>query len=152
MRVVIGADHAGYKLKERVKDLLAERHVPFEDIGTNSEQSVDYPDYAVEVAKRVASGAFTEGILVCGTGIGMAIAANKIAGIRAARAGSRPRVRPPESRTQQRERARDRRPRDAAGPRARDRQDVPRHPLRRRPTPAATRQDRCGRIGVCDGL
>ncbi len=84
MRVALGADHAGYKLKERVKQLLTERHVPFEDFGTSSEDSVDYPDFAVDVARRVASGEFSQGILVCGTGIGMAIAANKVPGIRAA--------------------------------------------------------------------
>ena len=84
MRVALGADHAGFQLKEEVKRYLAAHQVPFEDFGTDSTTSVDYPDYAARVAKAVASREFDRGILVCGTGIGMAIAANKFAGIRAA--------------------------------------------------------------------
>lgn len=84
MRIVVGSDHAGYHLKEEVKRLLDGLNLPFEDFGTCSEAPVDYPDIAARVARAVASGAFDRGILVCGTGIGMAMAANKVAGIRAA--------------------------------------------------------------------
>jgi len=84
MRVALGADHAGFQLKEAVKRFLTSRRVPCEDFGTTSDASVDYPDYAIRVAKAVAAGGCDRGILVCGSGIGMAIAANKIAGIRAA--------------------------------------------------------------------
>ncbi|MDQ3070718.1 MAG: ribose 5-phosphate isomerase B [Acidobacteriota bacterium] len=84
MRIAIGADHAGVALKARVKDLLASRGIEFEDVGTTSTDSVDYPDFAEAVARRVGSGEFDRGILTCGSGIGMAIAANKVAGVRAA--------------------------------------------------------------------
>ena len=84
MRIAIGADHAGVALKETVKQLLTERGVAFDDLGTLSTDSVDYPDFAVAVARKVASGEYDRGILTCGSGIGMAIAANKIPGIRAA--------------------------------------------------------------------
>jgi ribose 5-phosphate isomerase B len=86
MRLALGADHAGYALKEQVKHLLDDMKIPYEDFGTFSTESVDYPDVAGQVARGVASGTFSCGILVCGTGIGMAIAANKVAGIRAAAA------------------------------------------------------------------
>lgn len=84
MRIALGADHAGVALKENIKQLLDERGIAYEDFGTHSTESVDYPDYASKVAHEVASGAFDRGILVCGSGIGMAMAANKVAGIRAA--------------------------------------------------------------------
>jgi ribose 5-phosphate isomerase B len=84
MRIALGADHAGVGLKDQVKRQLDERGLPYTDFGTTSTESVDYPDYAARVAHEVASGAYDRGILVCGTGIGMAIAANKVAGIRAA--------------------------------------------------------------------
>jgi ribose 5-phosphate isomerase B len=84
MRVALGADHAGIGLKSEVKRLLEERGIPYTDFGTNSAASVDYPDYAVKVAQEVASGAFDRGILLCGSGIGMAMAANKVPGVRAA--------------------------------------------------------------------
>ena len=84
MRIAIGADHAGVGLKEDVKRLLDRRRIAYRDFGTQSEHSVDYPDFAAAVSRAVASGAYERGILICGTGIGMAIAANKIAGIRAA--------------------------------------------------------------------
>ena len=84
MRVALGADHAGYRLKEQVKRLLDDLRVPYEDFGTSSDQSVDYPDFAAEVARAVSAGRVDRGILICGSGIGMAIAANKIPGIRAA--------------------------------------------------------------------
>ena len=85
MRVAIGADHAGYAMKEELKDVLREEGIEFLDVGTmNGDESVDYPDFAEAVARKVASGEFDRGVIVCGTGIGVAIAANKVRGIRAA--------------------------------------------------------------------
>jgi len=84
MRIAIGADHAGVVLKNEIKRFLDERGVPYTDFGTDNHDSVDYPDYAATVAQEVASGRFDRGILFCGSGIGMAIAANKVPGIRAA--------------------------------------------------------------------
>ena len=84
MRIAIGADHAGVALKEHVIQELKARGVAYEDFGTLSTESVDYPDFAATVGRKVASGEFDRGILTCGSGIGMAIAANKIHGIRAA--------------------------------------------------------------------
>ncbi len=84
MKIAIGADHAGYQLKDSLKKLLDEMGVAYEDFGTSSAQSVDYPDFAKAVAEGVAAGKFDRGILVCGTGVGMAIAANKVPGVRSA--------------------------------------------------------------------
>jgi ribose 5-phosphate isomerase B len=84
MKIAIGADHAGYQLKDSLKRLLDEMGVPYEDFGTSNGQSVDYPDFARAVAEGVAGGRFDRGILVCGTGVGMAIAANKVDGVRSA--------------------------------------------------------------------
>ena len=84
MHVALGSDHAGFDLKERLKPCLAELRVSVEDCGCPSPDSVDYPDIAGIVARKVAGGTADYGILVCGTGLGMAMAANKIAGIRAA--------------------------------------------------------------------
>jgi len=81
--ILIGADHGGFNLKEKIKNYLKSRNIPFEDVGTNSKDSVDYPDYAVIVAKGVLEGKAEKGILICGTGIGMSITANKFPGIRA---------------------------------------------------------------------
>src|SRR5580658_8314960 len=83
-RIAIGADHAGYHAKEVIKRYLLEAGYPLEDLGTWSDESVDYPDYAKQVAARVARGEDHLGVLVCGTGIGMSIAANKVEGVRAA--------------------------------------------------------------------
>jgi len=83
----IGADHAGYALKEKLKAWLAADGHRVIDHGTHSTESVDYPDYAVAVAEAVSSGRVERGVLVCGSGIGMAMAANKVAGVRAAVAG-----------------------------------------------------------------
>jgi ribose 5-phosphate isomerase B len=85
-RVCIGADHAGYHVKESIKKLLRDSGYDCDDVGTYTDESVDYPDFARGVAERVASGRCDLGILACGTGIGMAIAANKVPGIRAATA------------------------------------------------------------------
>ena len=84
MRVVIGSDHAGFHLKESIKALLERLGVPYEDVGADSAVSSDYPDFAQAAARAILEGRAERGILVCGTGIGMVIAANKIPGIRAA--------------------------------------------------------------------
>jgi ribose 5-phosphate isomerase B len=84
VRIAIGSDHAGYHLKETIKARLLEAGADLLDVGTTGEASVDYPDYAAAVATLVASRDCERGILVCGTGIGMAMAANKVNGIRAA--------------------------------------------------------------------
>ena len=84
MRVALGADHAGVALKSYVKQFLTERQLTYQDFGSESNESVDYPDFALSVANSVASGSADRGILICGSGIGMAIAANKVRGIRAA--------------------------------------------------------------------
>lgn len=83
MIVALGADHAGFELKEALKRTLDRRGVTYHDFGTSGTASVDYPDYAAEVAEAVASARADRGILVCGSGVGMAIAANKVRGIRA---------------------------------------------------------------------
>ena len=84
MRIALGADHAGFHLKDSLKRTLEELGVTYQDFGTASAESVDYPDFAHAVAAGVASGEFDRGILVCGTGVGMAIAANKVPGVRSA--------------------------------------------------------------------
>src|SRR5712691_8216157 len=84
MKIAIASDHAGYEEKERLKPLLDELGIQYEDLGTVSEESVDYPDYARKVGDEVASGHVDQGVLVCGSGTGMAIAANKVPGVRAA--------------------------------------------------------------------
>jgi ribose 5-phosphate isomerase B len=84
MKIAIGSDHAGYELKEEILHLLASQQIEFLDFGAFSTESVDYPDYGIKVAEAVAAGEFDLGILVCGSGIGMSIVANKVPGIRAA--------------------------------------------------------------------
>jgi ribose 5-phosphate isomerase B len=88
MRIALASDHAGYAEKERLKELLTDLNVEFDDLGTLSEESVDYPDYARKVAEQVAEGRVEQGLLVCGSGTGMAITANKVPGVRAAVAWS----------------------------------------------------------------
>ncbi len=83
MKIVIGSDHAGYRLKESVKNFLVGKGVDVEDVGTHSEESADYPLYAEKVARYIQDGKAERGILICGTGIGMSISANKFRGIRA---------------------------------------------------------------------
>jgi len=82
--IIIGADHLGVPLKQALAEYLREKGIDVTDIGVHSETPVNYPEIAVELAKRIRSGEFQRGILVCGTGIGMAITANKVAGVRAA--------------------------------------------------------------------
>jgi ribose 5-phosphate isomerase B len=84
MRIVLGADHAGYQLKDQIKQHLEQQGISVQDEGTSSAESVDYPDYARAVAHDVSEQRADLGILVCGSGIGMAISANKVNGIRAA--------------------------------------------------------------------
>jgi ribose 5-phosphate isomerase B len=84
MRIAIGSDHAGVQLKDILEAKFTAPAMEFTDFGTNSPESIDYPDIASVVAEAVASGEFERGILVCGTGIGMSICANKVPGIRAA--------------------------------------------------------------------
>ena len=88
MRIVLGADHAGYELKDKIKLHLQRKGFEVYDDGTNSGESVDYPDYARRVGEDVSRERADMGILVCGSGIGMAIAANKVPGIRAANVSS----------------------------------------------------------------
>lgn len=83
-KIAIAADHAGFEEKELVKRTLDELGVEYDDFGTVSTESVDYPDYAKKVAEGVARGDYEQGLLVCGSGTGMAIAANKVPGVRAA--------------------------------------------------------------------
>ena len=84
MKIAIAADHAGFEEKEKVKKTLDEIGIEYTDMGTDSCESVDYPDYARKVGEAVAAGDFDQGLLVCGSGTGMAISANKVKGIRAA--------------------------------------------------------------------
>lgn len=87
-KIAIAADHAGFEEKEKLKSVLRELGVDFDDFGTDSLTSVDYPDFARKVAEAVAHGEYQQGLLVCGSGTGMAISANKVPGIRAAVAWS----------------------------------------------------------------
>jgi ribose 5-phosphate isomerase B len=88
MKIALASDHAGYAEKERLKPLLRDLGLEVNDLGTVSEESVDYPDYARKVAEQVAGGQADQGLLICGSGTGMAITANKVAGVRAAVAWS----------------------------------------------------------------
>ena len=88
MKIALASDHAGFPEKEKLKPLLLDVGVEFDDLGTVSEESVDYPDYAARVAEAVAEGRVEQGLLVCGSGTGMAMTANKIRGVRAAVAWS----------------------------------------------------------------
>ena len=83
MKIALGADHAGFELKDKIKRHLEQQGITVDDRGTGSAESVDYPDYARLVGEEVAEKRADRGILVCGTGIGMSIAANKVPGIRA---------------------------------------------------------------------
>ncbi len=87
LKVVIGSDHGGFEYKEVIIDYLKSNNIEVFDVGTFNKESCDYPVIAKEVAKKIVSGEFNRGILVCGTGIGMSIAANKVHGIRASLCG-----------------------------------------------------------------
>jgi len=84
LKVVIGSDHAGYELKEQIKTVLKEKGCDVIDVGTESPASVDYPDFGIKAATLVGRGEVDRGVLVCGTGIGMSVIANKVKGVRAA--------------------------------------------------------------------
>ncbi len=84
MKIAIGSDHAAYEAKDRLKVFLASAGHQIVDVGTDSTESCDYPDYAAAVSRSVQSGAVDRGVLICGTGIGMSIAANRFSGVRAA--------------------------------------------------------------------
>lgn len=84
MKIALGADHAGFELKDKIKNYLHQQGIEVDDCGTNSNESVDYPDYAQRVGRQVSGKQANWGILVCGSGIGMAMAANKLPGVRAA--------------------------------------------------------------------
>ncbi|MGO4889144.1 ribose 5-phosphate isomerase B [Anaerobacillus sp. MEB173] len=84
MKVAIGSDHGGINIKEEIKALMDEMGIEYVDLGCECSTSVDYPDYAIPVAEKVAANEVDRGILICGTGIGMSIAANKVKGIRCA--------------------------------------------------------------------
>ncbi|MHB8829590.1 MAG: ribose 5-phosphate isomerase B [Syntrophales bacterium] len=83
-RIIIGADHAGFSLKEALKPFLEGRGFFVADVGTDSEDSVDYPDFGKKVAEAVSTGLFPRGILICGSGIGMSIVANRFPAVRGA--------------------------------------------------------------------
>lgn len=84
MRIALGSDHAGWFLKEEIKKYLSLNKIDFKDFGSYNKESCDYPDYTIKVCEAILSGNFDRGVLICGTGIGMSIAANKIRGIYAA--------------------------------------------------------------------
>jgi len=94
MKIAIGSDHAGVEFKKEIAEWLVANGHECKDMGPYTEESVDYPDYAHKVAKAVASGEYEQGILLCGTGLGVSISANKVPGIRAALA-CRPEIRKP---------------------------------------------------------
>ena len=87
MRIAIGSDHGGFRLKKEIILHLKDKGIEYTDLGTYDEKSVDYPDFGRAVGEAVASGKFERGIVICGTGIGISIAANKVPGIRAALCG-----------------------------------------------------------------
>jgi ribose 5-phosphate isomerase B len=83
MIIMVGSDHAGFRLKERIKNFLNEKGMEFYDVGPEKEDSVDYPDFAEKVAEAISKGEAERGILICGSGLGMTIVANKFKGVRA---------------------------------------------------------------------
>ena len=85
--IAIASDHGGFELKEDLKGYFADKEIELEDLGTFNTDSVDYPDYGILLSRKVAAGEFEKGVLVCGTGIGMSIVANKVSGVRAALVG-----------------------------------------------------------------
>lgn len=82
--IIIGCDHAAFDLKEKIKHFLTDCNITVKDVGTNSESSVDYPDFGIKVAQQVSLNQFERGILLCGTGLGMSMVANKFPNVRAA--------------------------------------------------------------------
>ena len=84
MSIAIGSDHAGYTLKQEICEYFDQQNIEYTDYGTESPERVDYPDFGIKVAKQVVAGAHNVGIIICGTGIGISISANKVKGARAA--------------------------------------------------------------------
>lgn len=84
MKIAIGSDHGGFDLKENIKHYMDEKKIDYHDFGTYSNQSVDYPDFAYQVGHAVVEKQYDFGVVICGTGIGISIAANKVKGVRAA--------------------------------------------------------------------
>ncbi len=84
MKIALGSDHAGFQLKEALKEYLCQKAIEISDVGTHSADAVDYPDFGWAVARMVAAGMVDRGILICGSGIGMSIVANRVPGVRAA--------------------------------------------------------------------
>ncbi len=84
MKIIIGSDHAGFPMKEKVKAFLQDRGLGVEDVGTISTESVDYTDFGKKVASKVSDNTFERGVLICGTGLGMSMVANRFKGVRAA--------------------------------------------------------------------
>ncbi|WP_041275032.1 ribose 5-phosphate isomerase B [Desulforamulus reducens] len=84
MSIVLGSDHAGFEMKEQIKEYLQGQGHTVQDMGCNGTESCDYPDFALAVGEKIRSGQCQQGILICGTGVGMAIAVNKVPGVRAA--------------------------------------------------------------------
>jgi len=84
MKIAIGCDHAGVAMKNEILPLLEELNIEWEDCGTKSEDSCDYPEFGAKVSEKVSNGSVDRGVLICGTGIGMSIVANKFPGVRAA--------------------------------------------------------------------
>lgn len=82
--IIMGCDHAAFRLKQTIKAYLAEKGFAVEDVGTHGEDSVDYPDFGISVAAQISAGAYRRGILICGTGLGMSMVANKFPRVRAA--------------------------------------------------------------------
>ena len=87
MKIVIASDHAGFQLKQAILNLLIQENIPYDDLGVDAPRSVDYPDFASAVGEAVSKGTADAGILVCGTGLGMTITANKFKGVRAVTVG-----------------------------------------------------------------
>ncbi len=85
--IIIGCDHAAYYLKGKIKEFILKRGIEVEDAGTDSEESVDYPDFGIKVASMVSTGSYARGMLLCGTGLGMSMVANRFTNVRAALCG-----------------------------------------------------------------
>jgi ribose 5-phosphate isomerase RpiB len=133
-RIAMGSDHAGFSVKETIRKYLESAGYAVSDLGTSSEESVDYPDYGKAVAERVISKQADLGIAICGSGIGISIAANKVPGIRAALAHDVNTARL--ARTQQRQRSRARWPHRHRRSRHRNGPSLPDHGLPGRAPPA----------------
>jgi RpiB/LacA/LacB family sugar-phosphate isomerase len=143
-KIIIAADHGGYSLKEALKPRLAEMGLIVTDMGTDSDQAVDYPDFGAKAAGAVSTGLFQKGILICGSGVGMSIVANRFPGVRAALCLDEETARL--SRTHNDANSGPRGQENGFGDGLSDRQDMAYNPLRRGSPPEASRQDPQGGI------